>query len=208
MVKVKICGLRREIDIEYVNMHKPDYIGFIFAESKRQVDPEEIKRITKTLDSRIKKAGVFVNESLENMIKTIENCGLNIVQLHGGESCKLIDKLRKKAKHVELWKAVRVKDEESLKELEDYSVDAFLLDAYVEGFYGGLGKTFDWNLAVQAKKYGKIILAGGLNLENIQEAIRLVQPFAVDISSGVETEGFKDESKIKKFIYSVRKNAY
>lgn len=208
MIKVKICGLRREIDIEYVNRYRPDYIGFVFAQSKRRVEPKEAKRISEFLDCRIKKAGIFVNEKLENIIKTVGICGLDVVQIHGDETTEFINKLKEEKNGVEVWKAVRVKDEESIKILETYHADAFLLDAYVEGSYGGAGKAFDWNLASLAKKYGKIILAGGLNLSNITEAIRIVQPFAVDISSGVETEGFKDEEKIKNFVYSVRGNVY
>jgi phosphoribosylanthranilate isomerase len=208
MIKVKICGLRREIDIEYVNRQKPDYIGFIFAESKRRIEPKEASRISTSLDRRIKKAGVFVNEKFENIVETVGICGLDIVQIHGDETTEFISRLKEEINGVEVWKAIRVKDEESIKILETYQADAFLLDAYVEGSYGGAGKSFDWNLASLAKKYGKIILAGGLNLSNITEAVRIVQPFAVDTSSGVETEGFKDEEKIKSFVYSVRRSEY
>lgn len=204
MVKVKICGLRRELDIEYVNRYMPDYVGFVFAQSKRGVEPEEAKRISEALDNRIKKVGVFVNENFEDIIKTIEICGLDVVQIHGDESIEFFDKLMEEAKGLEVWKAVRVKDEASIKSLEGYPVEAILLDTFVEGSYGGAGKTFDWNLANSAKKYGKIILAGGLNLSNITEAMKVTRPFAVDISSGVETDGFKDENKIKDFINAVR----
>lgn len=208
MTKIKICGLKRELDIEYVNRHKPEYIGFVFAESKRRVSPKEAKKLSQKLDSGIKKTGVFVNETIDNVIATAKMCSLDVIQLHGEESQEFICMLQEKNPGTEIWKAIRVKSKEELKIMENYNVTGFLLDAYIEGTYGGAGKTFDWNLAVMAKKYGKIILAGGLESSNVNEAIALVQPFAVDISSGVETEGNKDEEKIKSFIYNVRRNMY
>jgi phosphoribosylanthranilate isomerase len=208
MVKLKICGLRRNIDIEYVNRHLPDYIGFIFAESKRQVEPEQVKLLTGQLDYRIKKVGVFVNAALDKVLHTVDLCGLDVVQIHGDESPEYIYELKSKLKGTEVWKAIRVKDADSIKTMKAYNADAFVLDAYVDGCYGGAGKTFDWSLAIEAKNYGNIVLAGGLNLKNVREATGLVHPFAVDISSGVETDGFKDEEKIKDFIYSVRRNVY
>lgn len=208
MIKVKICGLRRDLDIEFVNSYKPDYVGFVFAESKRKVKPEEVKKIASSLDKNIKKAGVFVNEKLSNILEIIETCKLDIVQIHGEETNEFVNMLKKEIKEIEVWKAIRVKDEESLEVLKGYNADAFLLDSYTEGLYGGAGKIFDWKLALKAKEYGDIILAGGLDISNINEAVSLVQPYAVDISSGVESNGFKDEEKIKNFIYSVRRNIY
>ena len=208
MTKIKICGLRREKDIEFVNNHMPDYVGFVFAESKRRISPEEGKILINSLDRRIKKAGIFVNESLKNILRTILTCKLDIVQLHGEETKEFVKTLKQEMKNVEVWKAVRVKAGDEIKTLEGFKADAYLLDAYSEGSYGGAGKTFDWHLAVKAKEYGRIILAGGLQLSNIKEAVGLVQPYGVDISSGVETEGFKDSEKIKSFIYAVRRDTY
>lgn len=209
MVNVKICGIRRREDIGYVNKYLPDYIGFIFAESRRKVSNDTVKSLVVNLDKNIRKVGVFVNEKIENVLETAAVCCLNTLQIHGDEKPDYIENLRNelkknKLKSVEIWKAVRVKDKESLSEFKNFSADAFLLDAFVEGSYGGAGKAFDWKLALEAKKYGKIILAGGLNCENIMDAIKIVQPYAVDVSSGVETEGWKDEQKVKSFLNAAR----
>ena len=208
MIKVKICGLRRAEDVAYVNAHLPDYVGFIFAPSKRRVTMEEAVKLSEMLQERIKTVGVFVNESLEKVLTTSEACNLHVLQLHGDEPPAYVKALKKAAPGKTVWKAVRVKEPGSIEVLGQYEADAYLLDAYVEGTYGGAGVAFDWNLAAAAQKYGNIILAGGLNLQNVREAIGIVKPFGVDISSGVETDGWKDESKIKDFIYSVRRNVY
>lgn len=208
MIKLKICGLRREEDVLYVNKHLPDYIGFVFAESRRRVEPELVENLGELLHPKIKRVGVFVNEEMDKVSQIAELCKLNVVQLHGDESSQYFEKLKNRLSGIEVWKAIRVKDENSIKCMLAYKADAFVLDAYVDGSYGGAGRTFDWNLAMEAKKNGNVILAGGLNLKNIKEALGIVHPFAVDISSGVETDGFKDEGKIKDFIYSVRGNVY
>ena len=209
MTGIKICGLKRKEDIEYVNKYMPEYIGFVFAKSRRQVEIEQAKELRSLLKQEIKTVGVFVNESMEKVVETAILCSLDFIQLHGDETpeyiCTLKEALESKnyAK-IKIWKAVRVKDEESLKNLHAYNVDTFLLDTFVEGSYGGAGKTFDWNLAALAKNYGKIVLAGGLTIENVSNAIKAAEPFAVDISSGVESEGIKDETKIRDFINMVR----
>ncbi|MCX7747520.1 MAG: phosphoribosylanthranilate isomerase [Clostridia bacterium] len=209
MSKVKICGLKRPEDISFVNKYLPEYVGFVFAKSKRQVDAGLVAQLVKNLDPRIKKAGVFVNEDVGRIISTVKECGLNIVQVHGDETVETVALLKEELKktsngQVEIWKAVRVKDAASLKGVEEYKVNHILLDAFVEGSYGGAGKTFDWKLASEASKYGKLILAGGLTIENVFEAIKTASPYCVDVSSGVETDGFKDEMKIRDFILRVR----
>ena len=145
--------------------------------------------------------GVFVNETADRINRIADRCGLDAVQLHGDESpafCKRI-------KH-RVIKAVRVKDASSLKEMSRYSVDAFLLDTYQKGLWGGTGQAFDWKLATRAKKYGPVILAGGLNARNVKEAIRKVRPYGLDVSSGVEqSPGKKDPKKVKAFLNAVRK---
>ncbi len=209
MAKVKICGITRKEDIQYVNKYIPEYIGFVFAPSRRRVSPEKALELIKELDRRIKKVGVFVNESVEEVAYTAKKCGLDIVQIHGDEHEGYLERLREMldsecwtdiTERVEIWKAVRVRDTDSLNVLKSCNADAFLLDAYVEGSYGGAGKTFNWELVVKAAKTAKIILAGGLNKHNVVEARDLVQPYALDVSSGVETDGFKDEIKIRDFI--------
>ena len=211
MTKVKICGIKRIEDIYYVNKYLPDYIGFVLAESKRRVWPKQVRELKKDLDTRVKTVGVFVNEDIEKTVEISTACGLDCIQLHGDENPQYLDTLRNSLKShpsgsgVEIWKAVRVKDESSILLLELYKAEAFVLDAFVEGSYGGAGKLFDWNLANLAKTYGKIFLAGGLNADNVSNAVESVSPYGVDVSSGVETDGCKDESKIQCFMNKVRK---
>lgn len=205
MTKVKICGITCEEDIRHLNKYLPDYAGFVFAESRRRVGANTVAGLAARLDGSIGKVGVFVNIRLEDLVKTALICMLDVVQLHGDETPGYIELLRKELKPgIEIWKAVRVKEESSLAGAEQYRADRFLLDAFVDGSYGGAGRRFDWNLAESAKKLGSIILAGGLNSENVNEAINMVQPFAVDVSSGVESDGIKNELKIRTFINRVR----
>lgn len=205
MTKIKICGLKRIDDVQYVNKYLPDYIGFVFAESKRKVTMEQAAELREGLDSRIKAVGVFVNESLDKVVEIADKCRLDAIQLHGDEDGQYVEKLKSSIKSVEIWKAIRVKDESSLLLLNEYKVDAFVLDAFVEGTYGGVGKVFDWKLAKLAKEYGRIIVAGGLSVDNVSDAVELVMPYGVDVSSNVETDGVKDELKIHGFIEKVRK---
>ncbi|MCR4437059.1 MAG: phosphoribosylanthranilate isomerase [Clostridiales bacterium] len=213
--KVKICGITREIESAFINRHLPDYAGFVFAKSKRQITPLFVKSLSPLLDRRVKKVGVFVNEDIQKVVEIVGLCGLDVVQLHGEETPLYVESLRKalsrpatpqgrEAGKVEIWKAVRVAGAESLQGLENYQADAFLLDAYREGQYGGTGGTFNWEVAAEVHKKYRIVLAGGLNRENVREAISAVRPFAVDVSSGVETDGIKDEIKIRELIREVR----
>lgn len=211
MPLIKICGLRRYEDICYANEFFPDYIGFVFSKSRRQVAKEFARELGCILDPKIKKVGVFVNEQPEEVINIAEFCSLDCIQLHGDETNDYIRDLKnlvqKRSLNLEIWKSFKIKNTESLKELESFEfkdIDGILLDTFVEGSYGGTGKSFDWNIARQARKFGKIILAGGLNSENIIEAIKQADPMVVDVSSGVETNGFKDREKIKAFINSIK----
>ena len=200
MVKVKICGLKREEDIEIVNKFKPEFVGFVFAESKRKVSPERAKQLIDSLSKDIKTVGVFVNEAPEKVNEIAEFCGLDVVQLHGDEDALYCEKI----KHT-MWKAVAVKNEETLDELKGYPlVEGFLLDTYVKGEKGGTGKTFNWDMVKDLYKDYRIILAGGLNPENIGKAIQSVNPYCVDVSSGVEKDGLKNEELVASFIHAVR----
>lgn len=203
---VKICGLRRTQDVEYVNKYLPDYVGFVFADSKRKVTDKEAKYLINDLNENIKTVGVFVNEDLEKVCKTAKLCALDVVQIHGDEEPSYICALKKCLDPtVDIWKAIRVKDSESIKKMGQYNVEAFVLDAYTKGSYGGAGKTFDWDVASDAKNYGKIILAGGITIQNVSMAIKHVAPWALDVSSGVESDdGFKDGDKIEIFIDKCR----
>ena len=208
MSKVKICGVKRQDDIKYINRYLPEYVGVVFANSRRQVSPENAKALIANLDKRVKAVGVFVNEPTERVLEIAHKCKLDVVQVHGDETPEYIYALKKQfdsyRKKVDVWKAVRVRNKDSVEQIKHYNADAFVLDAFVEGSYGGAGKTFDWEVAVEAGKYGRIILAGGLNIKNVHDAIRSVEPTAVDVSTGVESDGMKDEDKIKRFICRVR----
>ncbi len=199
MSKVKICGLTRLQDIEYVNLYCPDYVGFVFAESRRKVTPEKVCELVQDLSPSIKTVGVFVNEKAERVNEISELCQLDVVQLHGDESphyCTFIKR--------PIWKAVRVKDAKSFELVKGYPTEGILMDTYSTSEYGGTGRAFDWQLAKHYETEHKIVLAGGLNSENVMEAIQAIHPYCVDVSSGIETNGQKDPLKIKDFIEMVR----
>nr|WP_275941044.1 phosphoribosylanthranilate isomerase [Tepidanaerobacter syntrophicus] len=196
--KIKICGLSRLCDIEYVNLAMPDYAGFVFWEqSRRNVSIKKAEKLSKALDSSIKSAGVFVNAPFEKIINLCDKNIIDIIQLHGSEDNEYIAKLREYIPKKVIWKAYKVCSKEDLKAAESSAADAVLLD---NGY--GTGKCFDWSLIEEFTR--SFILAGGLTQENICDAIRKFQPYAVDISSGVESEGVKDKEKILKVVTTVR----
>ncbi len=197
MVKVKICGLSRPCDIEAVNEVKPEYIGFVFAESRRKVTPQQALELRKMLGPDIIPVGVFVDEKAENIVSLMQNGIIDAVQLHGSENEKYIEKLKVLIKKP-IIKAIAVQNEGDVQKWAATSADYLLLDN--KG--GGAGLSFNWNLIGKTDK--PFFLAGGMNLENIKKAIEETNPFAVDVSSGVETDGFKDPEKIKEFIKRVR----
>ncbi len=184
MVRVKICGIINYEDASIAVKLGADALGFIFAQSPRQVTPEEARDIICAIPPFVKTVGVFVNEDPATIKKTIQFCGLDLVQLHGDESPDLCLELMPHT-----IKAFQLKDESSLAAIEPYlgSIRALLFDTYSEEKRGGTGQTFDWELAVRGKELGvPIIIAGGLTPSNIERAISTVRPFAVDVSSGVE----------------------
>ena len=199
MTEIKICGLSRAEDIEAVNRLLPDFIGFVFAESRRKVDIKTATLLKQNLDSQIEAVGVFVNESIDTITKLYQDGIIDIVQLHGDEDDEYIRRLKKTC-DCPVIKAVGIGDTlPSLPAVPDY-----LLFDTLSSQRGGVGKTFDWNLL---KEYTGIpfFLAGGLSVENAVEAIHLLAPFCVDVSSGVETNGIKDAEKMEKFVDAVRK---
>jgi phosphoribosylanthranilate isomerase len=200
-VKVKVCGTTRLKDALLAVECGADAIGFIFyKKSPRCVSVKTAKEICSKLPPFVLRVGVFVNETADRINRIADRCGLDAVQLHGDESPAFCKKIR-----VRLIKAVRVKDSGSLRGLSRYPVDGFLLDTYKEDQWGGTGKVFDWELAARAKKYGPVILAGGLNPRNVKAAIQKVKPYGVDVSSGVEqSPGKKDPKKVKAFLKAVR----
>lgn len=200
--KVKICGLRREKDILLVNDCKPDYIGFVFAKSKRQVSGETAAKLKQLLNPDIQAVGVFVNASIEEIAELCEKHIIDEVQLHGDEDQDYILELKKYVKNP-IIKAVRVKNTEQILEAEKLPCDMLLLDTYTKGQYGGSGTTFDYELIPKLRK--PYFLAGGLTIENVTQAIMCCKPYAVDVSSGVETDGWKDAEKVRSLIEKVRK---
>ncbi len=206
MSKIKICGLTRLEDVEYVNEAKPDYIGFVFAKSRRQVTPETAARLRNALDGSIKAAGVFVNEDISAILQLSESGVIDLIQLHGDEDNSYIltlkNKLMDRGINTPIIKAARVKDGNSIKTAQQFDSDFILLDTYCGKTYGGTGKTFDWQLCSNMSK--PFFLAGGICGENAVEAINKAGPYCLDVSSGVETDGFKDKNKIMELVKMVR----
>lgn len=207
MTRVKICGLKRAEDVGYVNESLPEYAGFVFAGSKRKVTDEQAEIFSRMLDERIIPVGVFVNESVDHILSLVEKKVIRAVQLHGDEDEAYIQQLRaglrSNKEFVKIIKAVRVKSREQIVEAEKLSCDYLLLDTWQKDAYGGCGKQFDKSLIPEnmSKPY---FLAGGLAADNIRENIQICHPYAVDVSSAVETDGKKDQKKIQEFIERVR----
>ena len=201
MPRVKICGITKLEDALTAVEAGADALGFVFVpDTPRCVEPDQVAAIVDELPPFITTVGLFASEDSAKISATVNQCRLDAIQLHADvtpEFCRNLDR--------RVIKAVRVKDESSLSILSEYDVNAFLLDAYVEGKLGGTGKVFDWNLALRAKDYGRIIVAGGLSPENVAQAVRRVNPYGVDVSSGVESQpGRKDTDKVRKFINAAK----
>ncbi|PFJ59150.1 phosphoribosylanthranilate isomerase [Bacillus thuringiensis] len=200
-MKVKICGITDVETAKCACEYGADAIGFVFSESKREITPGLAKEIIGELPAHVLKIGVFVNESVEVIQKIADECGLTHVQLHGDEENHRIRRL-----NIPSIKSLGVTSESDMKSAQAYETDYILFDSPKEKFHGGNGKTFSWELLGHMPKElrKKTILAGGLNALNIEEAIRTVRPYMVDVSSGVETEGKKDVEKIKQFIIKAK----
>jgi phosphoribosylanthranilate isomerase len=198
MTKIKICGLTREEDILAVNDYLPDYIGFVFAKSKRQLSLSQAKHLKGLLSPRIQTVGVFVNEAIESLVHFEQEQVIDIIQLHGDEDEAYIAALKETIK-LPIIKAVRVKKQ--VETIPSYDTEFLLFDKYLEACYGGGGSRFDWQtLKGIIRPY---FLAGGIDLSNIHEALEK-SPYAIDVSSGVETNGIKDREKIRQIIEITR----
>ena len=198
MVKIKICGLKRMEDIEIVNKYKPDYIGFVFADSKRKVSYNLARKMKQNLDPSIKSVGVFVDADIDEILNLYNGGIIEIAQLHGRESEDYIKKLRQKSNcHLKIINSIEMSDKTDLLNYDDSMADYLLLDSGK-----GSGKTFNWQLIRNDLKK-EFFLAGGLNTDNIPLAIEEFNPFAVDLSSSLETDGYKDEIKIKKLMEAI-----
>lgn len=206
MAFVKICGIRSMEDVEVVNECRPDYVGFIFTESRRKVGPLQGALLSKYIDPCVGKVGVFVDCRVDVMEEIIDMCRLDVVQLHGSESIHVCSELRHNNRDIQIWKAMRVKDNIDIDFMERYRphVHMFLLDTYNPTLHGGGGRTFDWRMAKGLSSRFNIILAGGLNVGNVCAAIGMVDPKGVDVSSGVEVEGKKDKEMVLQFVRKVR----
>jgi phosphoribosylanthranilate isomerase len=201
-VKVKICGITSAEDALAAVDAGADALGFMFyAPSPRCVTRESAAPIIRRLPPFVAKVGVFVNPTAEEVRQAIADCGLDTLQFHGEEPPEFCSQFGLRA-----LKAFRVQGPETLKTLPDYSGVAWLLDSFVAGARGGTGHTFNWDIAAQAAKLGgRVILAGGLTPENVADAVRKVRPYAVDVSSGVESApGKKDAAKVRAFIAAAK----
>jgi len=202
-VKVKICGITNWKDAKRAVDAGADFLGFNFyAKSPRFISPAEARRIVRRLPKRVSAVGVFVNESDEKMRDTARAVGLDMLQLHGDESPSVVARL---GRALPVIKAVRAGKSFRPAQLAKFRrASAILLDGFDRGLRGGTGKTFDWRVARRAKRYGRIFLAGGLTPENVGEAIRTAEPYAVDVCSGVEAEpGKKDPKRVRALMHAV-----
>lgn len=203
MTKIKICGLRRQEDVTYVNECLPDYAGFVFAKSRRQVTKEQVRELKKNLHPAITAVGVFVNEPAENVAELLNKEVIQIAQLHGDEDEVYIQELRTRMQRGKLMKAIRVTKRQDITQAEMLPVDYLLYDAFSGNEYGGTGKVFDWSLLSEVER--PYFLAGGINIDNVEEAVRRWQPYAIDLSSAVETDGWKDREKIIAIVEKIKK---
>lgn len=205
MQKIKLCGMMKPCDIEYANRIKPDFVGFIFANTRRKISAAQAKQFREALDAEIPAVGVFVNEDIPVITSLVQNGCIDMIQLHGEEDADYIRRLREVC-DVPVIKAVKVQTVEQIRQAAALPVDYLLLDTYRKGILGGTGEAFDWELLREAKAaagdtaegelFGKLyFLAGGLHAGNLREAAELGS-YGLDISSGIETDGSKDFTKM------------
>lgn len=213
MQKIKLCGMMKPCDIEYANRVKPDFVGFIFANTRRKISAAQAKQFREALDAEIPAVGVFVNEDISVIISLVQNGCIDLIQLHGEEDADYIRRLREVC-DVPVIKAVKVQTVEQIRQAAALPVDYLLLDTYRKGVLGGTGEAFDWELLREAKAaagdtaegelFGKpYFLAGGLHAGNLREAAALGS-YGLDVSSGIETDGSKDFDKMVEVVNIVR----
>ena len=208
-VKIKICGLRTPADVAAVNAALPEYAGFIFVPMRRRyVAPAQAAILCQQLDPRIRPVGVFVDARIEEIVEALEHCPLDMVQLHGAEDNDYIAMLRAayrsrftvESRNLYIVKAFRIEGEDGIRRAEASTADEILLDHGA----GGTGERFDWTLLQHCRR--RFFLAGGLTPDNVENAIRVAQPYAVDASSSLESDGRKDPEKIRRFVAAVRRS--
>ena len=203
MTRVKICGITNLEDAINAAKLGADFLGFNFyKKSPRYIEESEARKIIKKIPNNVKKVGISVNENINNVISIVKNLNLDLVQLHGDEKPEYCKQLKDKSKK-SIIKAFRIKTNKDIKTMERYNADFLMFDAHKDGMFGGTGKTFDWNMLKGIKK--PLFLSGGLNPENVEDAIKIAKPYAVDVASGVEENPRKkDYNKMKKFIEAVK----
>ena len=203
MVRVKICGITNQKDAFAALDAGADALGFVFYNgSPRNIAREDAARIIEQLPPFIQTVGLFVNESIETINNIADLCGLDVIQLHGDETPQFCNSINRR-----VIKALRIKDISSLEPLESFNVAGMLLDAWSPSEQGGTGRTFNWDIAEIASQKKQIILAGGLSPDNVTEAIRKVRPYAVDVSSGVESSpGVKNHMLLRDFIRKAKES--
>ncbi len=200
MTKIKLCGLSRLCDIEAVNALSPEYIGFIFAaKSKRYISPERAAALKKQLNASVKAVGVFVNEKPEVIAALLQNGTIDIAQLHGSMEDETYIKQLRGLTDKPIIRAFRIDTEQDVAKAETSSADYVLLDSGS----GGTGTVFNWNLIRNINR--QFFLAGGLDPDNVELAVKRLKPYAVDVSSGIETDGVKDITKMRQFVRTVRR---
>lgn len=200
-MKVKVCGITNLEDAHMAVNAGAAALGFIFVHSSpRYIEPVNAKEIIQTLPPFVTPVGVVADEKREEVNRIIAGSGVRCIQFHGNEDAADLAGYTQP-----VIKAFRVRGGFDVQQLKTFPTGTFLLDTFVDGMQGGTGRVFDWSIAVEAKKYGKIILSGGLNPENVAEAVAIVQPYAIDVSSGVESlPGKKDEYKLKKLFSALQ----
>ena len=207
MQKIKLCGMMKPCDIEYANRVKPDLVGFIFANTRRKISPAQAKQFREALDAEIPAVGVFVNEDISVITSLVQNGCIDMIQLHGEEDADYIRRLREVC-DVPVIKAVKVQTVEQIRQAAALPVDYLLLDTYRKGVLGGTGEAFDWELLREAKiaagDTAEGELFGGLHAGNLREAAALGS-YGLDVSSGIETDGSKDFTKMVEVMELVRK---
>lgn len=205
-MEIKICGITKIQEIKDINKLRPDYIGFVFSESKRKISKEEAIELLASLNNEIKVVGVFRNEKVDFVSEVLNYTSIKIVQLHGSEDNEYIETLKNKVrKKIEVWKAIAIIDEKSTKEINSFKVENILLDSGTPGE----GKRFTLKELGDFKDFNKVFIAGGINEENIEEVIKSMNPRGIDVSSGAEKINengvrIKSYEKMKKIIDSVK----
>ncbi len=201
-MKIKICGIRREEDVRFLNKSMPDYAGFVYAPSRRNVTPEQALFLRRRLDRRIQGFGGFVNAPAEFICERVKEGSIDAVQLHGDESEQDILELKRQVM-VPVIKAVRVREAADIWLADQLPCDFLLLDTFSSAGYGGTGKTFAWQMIPEGLEH-PFFLAGGLDEHNIRQALEQAGCYGVDVSGGVETGGVKDGQKIRRLVEIVR----